>query len=101
MIADASLRHEIDDKEALNKALDKKIITQSPAGVQADEYILKLALAHPNSKIVSNDSFDNWREKEGQQYQQIKKEVLDKQERFIKFKINGQFIEFKQQATKR
>ncbi len=96
IIVDASLRHKIDEKEAFNEALDSKLIRQAPSGVQADEYILKLALAHPNSKIVSNDDFDNWRQnKIGKEYENIKQEVLEKPQRLIKFKINGKFIEFK------
>lgn len=94
IIVDASLRHEIDDKKVFNEALNKKLITQSPAGVQADEYILKLALAHPKSRIVSNDNYENWRKRKGKEFDEIKKEVLDKKKRLIKFKINGEFIEF-------
>ncbi len=95
VVVDASLRHEIDDKKVFNQALDQKFITQSPAGVQADEYILKLALVHPQSKIVSNDNFENWRNRDDHEYEEIKKDVLSRRDRFIKFKINGEFIEFK------
>jgi hypothetical protein len=95
VIVDASLRHMIDEKNLLKKALDNMLIAQSPAGVQADEYILKLALIHPESKIVSNDTFDDWIKNDKKEFERIKKEVLSKKERLIKFKINGQFIEFK------
>jgi hypothetical protein len=95
VIVDASLRHKIDEKHILENALDSMIVAQSPAGVQADEYILKLALLHPESKIVSNDTFDNWAKSERRDLEDVKKNVLSKKERFIRFKINGQFIEFK------
>jgi hypothetical protein len=95
VIVDPSLRHEIDDVDVFQEALDQKLITQSPAGIQADEYILRLAVTHPNAKIVSNDTFEDWQQKEnGEEYEEIKHQVLSKPERLIKFKINGKFIEF-------
>jgi len=56
LIADASLRHEIDDKEAFNKLIDDNKVQQVPAGTTADHYILKLA-EEKDAKILSNDAF--------------------------------------------
>ncbi len=56
LIADASLRHEIDFKEDFNQLLDKNGIQQVPSGTTADHYILKLA-EDEDAKILSNDVF--------------------------------------------
>lgn len=56
IIADASLRHEIDEKESFNQLLDEGKIQQVPSGTNADHYILKLA-EEENAKILSNDVF--------------------------------------------
>ncbi len=56
IIADASLRHEIDDKDSFKKFLDEGRFHQVPPGTVADHYILKLAEAD-NAKILSNDFF--------------------------------------------
>lgn len=95
VIVDASLRHKIDQKEAFQEALDNKLISQAPSRVEADEYILRLALSHKDSKIVSNDDFKDWIEKTSLSGDlRIVKEVFSRRERFVKFKINGEFIEF-------
>lgn len=56
LIADASLRHEIDQKEEFNQLLDKDEIKQVPSGTTADHYILKMA-EDKDAKILSNDVF--------------------------------------------
>jgi len=56
LIADASLRHEIDDKEAYKKLIDNNKVQQVPSGTTADHYILKLAEEN-DAKILSNDAF--------------------------------------------
>lgn len=91
VIVDASFRWKIDDKEAFQKALDDKLFYQSPSGVSADEYILRLASFYSDAMIVSNDDFKSWRTKSIAVIQR----VLDQRERFVKFKINGGFIEFR------
>jgi hypothetical protein len=93
IVADANLRHKIDEKAAFQKALDEKLVYQSPPGREADEYILKLAFRNPGSKIVSNDNFLDW----AQKFSVAPKffnAVFAKPERFVKFKVNGAFIEF-------
>jgi Zc3h12a-like Ribonuclease NYN domain len=56
LIADASLRHEIDQKEEFNKLLDEDKIKQVPSGTTADHFILKMA-EDEDAKILSNDVF--------------------------------------------
>jgi len=55
-IADASLRHEIDNKEEFNNLLEKEEIVQVPSGTTADHFILKMA-EDEDAKILSNDIF--------------------------------------------
>lgn len=55
-IADASLRHEIDNREEFNKLLEKEEIVQVPSGTTADHFILKMA-EDEDAKILSNDIF--------------------------------------------
>ena len=56
IIADASLRHSIDDKENFIKLVDNEIIDEVPVGTIADHYILQLA-EEEGAKILSNDKF--------------------------------------------
>ncbi len=56
IIADASLRHSIDDKETYLKLVNDDIIDEVPVGTIADHYILTLA-EEENAKILSNDKF--------------------------------------------
>ncbi len=56
LIADASLRHEIDFKEDFNKLLGDDEIKQVPSGTTADYFILKIA-EDEDAKILSNDVF--------------------------------------------
>ncbi|MGB9980616.1 NYN domain-containing protein [Methanobacterium sp.] len=55
-IADAPLRHEIDNKEEFNKLLEEEKIQQVPSGTTADHFILKIAYEE-DAKILSNDMF--------------------------------------------
>lgn len=55
-IADASLRHEIDEKEKFNDLLEKGLVHQVPSGTTADHFILKIA-EEEDGKILSNDNF--------------------------------------------
>ncbi len=55
-IADASLRHEIDEKDKFNDLLDEGNVHQVPSGTNADHFILKMA-DEEDTKILSNDNF--------------------------------------------
>ena len=56
IIADASLRHNIDDKDTFVRLVEDGIIDEVPIGNVADHYILELAYDE-NAKILSNDKF--------------------------------------------
>ena len=56
IIADASLRHEIDDKDKYLLLVEEEAIEEVLAGNNADHFILELA-DEENAKILSNDMF--------------------------------------------
>ena len=59
IIADASLRHEIDDKESFLKLLENENVEEVPAGNDADHFIIELA-NNENAKILSNDKYRDY-----------------------------------------
>lgn len=60
-IVDATLRHDIDDREKLEKLLDAGSIRQAPAGTPADFFVLETA-EREGGIVVSNDTYRQWRE---------------------------------------
>lgn len=56
VLADAALRHQIDDKVAYERMIDDGLIRQAPAGTDADYFILSFA-RELDAPIVSNDRF--------------------------------------------
>ena len=56
IVADAALRHQIDDARAYEKMIDDGHVRQAPAGTDADYFILSFA-RELNASIVSNDRF--------------------------------------------
>jgi hypothetical protein len=60
-IADASLRHEVDDPRQWEALIDRQDIRQSPAGTDADYFILETADRY-DARVVSNDEFDSYRD---------------------------------------
>jgi hypothetical protein len=56
VVADAALRHQIDNPQAYEKMIDDGIVRQAPAGTDADYFILAFA-RELNASIVSNDRF--------------------------------------------
>ncbi len=59
MIADASMRHHMDDKNLYEELIDDGIVLQAPAATKADEYILEVAKAE-NCKFLSNDMYEEY-----------------------------------------
>ena len=59
IIADASLRHEIDDKEKFVKLLESDNVEEVPAGNVADHFILDIAVRE-KAKVLSNDKFRDY-----------------------------------------
>jgi len=56
IVADAALRHQIDDANRYEQLIDAGEIRQAPAGTDADYFILAFA-RELNASIVSNDRF--------------------------------------------
>lgn len=80
IIADASLKHEIDDKEKYNHLVEEEAIEEVPAGNNADHFILELA-EEENAKILSNDMFREFND-----------EFKDIQSKRLPFSFNGEDI---------
>jgi hypothetical protein len=56
IVADAALRHQIDDANRYEQLIDAGEVRQAPAGTDADYFILAFA-RELNASIVSNDRF--------------------------------------------
>ena len=56
VLADAALRHQIDDRPAYERMIEAGEIRQAPAGTDADYFILAFA-RELDAAIVSNDRF--------------------------------------------
>ena len=56
IVADAALRHQIDDPKKYEQMIDAGMVRQAPAGTDADYFILSFA-RELNASIVSNDRF--------------------------------------------
>jgi hypothetical protein len=61
IIIDASLRHDIDDPNQLEALIDNQHVRQSPAGAEADFFVLETA-QQQNARVVSNDTFEKYRD---------------------------------------
>lgn len=80
IIADASLKHEIDDKEKYLHLVEEEAIEEVPSGNNADHFILELA-EEENAKILSNDLFREFND-----------EFKDIQSRRLPFSFDGENI---------
>lgn len=56
IVADAALRHQIDDAASYERMIDDGMVRQAPAGTDADYFILSFA-RELNASVVSNDRF--------------------------------------------
>ena len=56
VVADAALRHQIDDQAAYERLVEDGTIRQAPAGTDADYFILSFA-RELDASVVSNDRF--------------------------------------------
>lgn len=56
IVADAALRHQIDDPQRYEQLVEQGQVRQAPAGTDADYFILSFA-RELNASIVSNDRF--------------------------------------------
>jgi parvulin-like peptidyl-prolyl isomerase len=56
IVADAALRHQIDDPKEYERMVDDGLVRQAPAGTDADYFLLSFA-RELGASIVSNDRF--------------------------------------------
>jgi hypothetical protein len=77
VVADAALRHQIDDKQKYEKLIDDGLVHQAPAGTDADYFILSFA-RELEARILTNDRF---RDRAA--------EFADVRDRIIRFMIVG------------
>jgi len=56
VVADAALRHQVDDADAYERLVESGVVHQAPAGTDADYFILTFA-RELDALIVSNDRF--------------------------------------------
>ena len=56
VVADAALRHQIDDKAGYERLVDDGKVHQAPAGTDADYFILSFA-REMDARILTNDRF--------------------------------------------
>ncbi len=75
VLADAALRHQIDDRHEYERLVEEGVIRQAPAGTDADYFILAFA-RELDASIVSNDQFRDRR-----------KSFPDAQSRLIKYMV--------------
>lgn len=61
IIIDARLRHDIDDPGRLESLIDGQHVRQSPAGTEADYFVLMTA-KQQDSRFVTNDTFEKYRD---------------------------------------
>ena len=75
VVADAALRHQIDDQRAYERLVDEGVVRQAPAGTDADYFILSFA-RELDARILSND-----------RYRDRLKEFPDAADRLIRYMI--------------
>lgn len=61
VIIDASLRHDIDDPDQLEGLIDNRKVRQSPAGTEADYFVLMTA-DQQNARFVTNDTYEKYQD---------------------------------------
>jgi len=89
VLADARLRHSIDDPDGYEAMVDEGRIRQAPAGTDADYFILSFA-REMGARIVSNDRFRDHQSA-----------FPDEMERVIRFMIvNGEVV-FERRTSRR
>lgn len=89
IVADAALRHQIDDAKTYEQLIDDGLVRQAPAGTDADYFILSFA-RELNAGIVSNDRFRD-----------RLKEFPDARERVIRYMIVNQEVVLERRTHRR
>ena len=90
VVADAALRHQIDNKPAYEAMIENGQVHQAPAGTDADFFILSFA-RELNARILTNDRFRDRAE-----------EFAEERDRIIRFMIvDGEVVfEFRNKRRK-
>lgn len=89
VVADAALRHQIDDGAGYEQLVEEGVIRQAPAGTDADYFILSFA-RELDANVVSNDRFKD----------RIKA-FPEARERVIRFMIVNQEVVFERRTSRR
>lgn len=89
VVADAALRHRIDDKQAYEAMIDNGQVHQAPAGTDADYFILSFA-RELNARILTNDRFRDRAQ-----------EFADERERTIRYMIVDGEVVFEHRGRRR
>ena len=89
VVADAALRHQIDEPEVYEQRIDAGEIRQAPAGTDADYFILSFA-RELDAYIVSNDRFRDRQEA-----------FPDARERMIRYMIVEDEVVFEKRNRRR
>jgi len=67
MIADASMRYNVDNLMHYDELIKKGVVKDAPAGKEADEFVLAIAKKE-NSKFLSNDMYNDYKKEFGQEW---------------------------------
>ena len=89
VVADAALRHQIDDRGGYEQLVDQGIVRQAPAGTDADYFILSFA-RELDARVVSNDRFRD-----------RLKDFPDASERLIRYMIVSDEVVLEKRAKSR
>jgi hypothetical protein len=89
VVADAALRHQIDDKAAYERLIDDGRVHQAPAGTDADYFILSFA-REMDARILTND-----------RYRDRAKDFPRERNRVIRFMIVGDEVVLEQRNRRR
>lgn len=89
VVVDAALRHQIDDSAGFERLVDQGKIRQSPAGTDADYFILSFA-RELEAVVVSNDRFKD-----------REKAFPEARERVIRFMIVNSEVVFERRTQRR
>lgn len=89
IVADAALRHQIDDEPGFEGLVDDGTIRQAPAGTDADYFLLEFAEEF-DASIVSNDRFRDRIDK----YPELRG-------RLVKYMILGDEVVLERRVTRR
>lgn len=61
IIIDARLRYDVDDPDQLESLIDGQHVRQSPAGTEADYFVLMTA-KQQDARFVTNDTFEKYQD---------------------------------------